>query len=117
MGLVPTDIKGTSNREWIMACSQKIEKMMIRREWETERQKELWSQDKQYHNSESPSVHKQKKKISQFAHMGNTMEGKTVENRCPKSKLKTSLEITNIKINQLPHLMMSQNYVYIDTID
>lgn len=38
-----------------------------------------------------------------MANLGNTMEGKTVENRCPKSKLKTSLEITNIKINQLSH--------------
>lgn len=90
---------------------------MIRREWETERQKELHSQDKQYRNSESPSVHKQKKRISQLAHMGNTMEGKTVENRYPESKLKNSLELTNIKIKQLPHWMMSQNYVYIDTTD
>lgn len=73
-----------------MACSQKIEKMMIRREWETERQ-------------------------IYVTHMGNTMEGQRVENWCPESKLKTSLEITNIKINQLPHWMMSQNDVYIDT--
>lgn len=81
------------------------------------RQKELHSQDKQYLNSESPSVHKQRKTISQLAHMGNTMEGKTVDNRWPESKLKTSLEITHIKINQLPHWMMSQNYMYIDTTD
>lgn len=45
------------------------------------RQKELHSQDKQYLNSESPSVHKQRKTISQLAHMGNTTEGKTVDNR------------------------------------
>lgn len=108
-----TDIKGTRNREWIMACSQKIEKMMIRRKWETE----LHSQDKQYRNSESPSVHKPKKRISHLACVGNTMEGQTVENRCPESKLKTSSEITNIKINQLPHWMISQNYAYIVTTD
>lgn len=81
------------------------------------RDRKLHSHDKQQQNSESPSVHKQRKRISQLAHVANTMEGKTVENRCPESKLKTSLEIINIKINQLPHWMMSQNYVYIDTTD
>lgn len=47
--------------------------------------------------------------------MSNTMDGKIVGNTCPESKLKTSSEITNIKINQLPHWMMSQKYLYIDT--
>lgn len=106
--------QGAENELWTVV-------KRLRRWWlaENERQKDPWATQPGKTVSQqwiplSPQV---KERISQLAHLGNTMEDKTVENRCPERKLKTSLEITNIEINQLPRWTMSQNYVYIGTTD
>lgn len=97
--------QGVKEQKMNSTFQSKTEKTMIRREGE----KKTWWATMPVSQVIPPQP--TGKRISELAHVGNTMEAKIVGKGYPESTPKNSSEITAIENNQLPYWAMSQNYV------